>query len=417
VKQLLGPGSFRRLFIGQGISALGDWMVTVALMALVLRLSGSSTAVGGVLVLRLVPAALAGPLAARAAHRWDRRRTMLLMDLARAGIVSAIPFIRGLWWVYLWAFMLEVASLVFLPARDASIPDLVDQSDLPVANGLILGSSYGTIPLGAGAFASVAALAPHHGGFLGGHPFAIVFWFDALTFLASFWLLQPLRELGRAQPAQAGDAIPESHGLSAAFRIPIVRSVMPATLTVALGIGALFSLGVVFVREVVNASDTTFGVMIALFGVGAALGLAALRVAPDDGLTQVRWGVGAQGLVVAVMSAAASVPGALIGAVFFGGATAFALSAGMGLLQTALDGEERVLAFAAFHVVIRGGLSAAALGAGVAADLLGNVRWPLLGTVEPARLVLICSGLVVLGGASLVRERQEVAGNVGFHHH
>src|SRR5204862_5690890 len=129
VKTLLGRRAFRDLFVGQAVSALGDWMVTVALMALVLKLTRSSTAVGGVLVLRLVPAAIAGPLAARAAARWDRRRTMLTMDLVRAGMVAAIPFVYALWWVYMWAFLLEVMGLIFLPARDSSIPDLAGEEE------------------------------------------------------------------------------------------------------------------------------------------------------------------------------------------------------------------------------------------------------------------------------------------------
>src|SRR5207237_775868 len=103
--------------------ALGDWMGTIALMVLVSQETGSSTAVGGILVLRLIPAAVAGPLAARLAQRWDRRRTMLTMDLVRAGIVAVVPLVSALWWAYLWAFMLELASLAFLPARDASIPE------------------------------------------------------------------------------------------------------------------------------------------------------------------------------------------------------------------------------------------------------------------------------------------------------
>src|SRR5262249_527896 len=146
------------LLVGQTVSGLGDWMGTVAFMALALKLTGSPTAVGGVLVLRLVPAALGGPLAARAVKHWDRRRTMLAMDAFRAGVIAAVPLIRAIWWVYAGAFLIEVASLVFLPARDSSIPDLVDADDLPLANGLVLGSSFGTIPLGAGAFAAVAAL-------------------------------------------------------------------------------------------------------------------------------------------------------------------------------------------------------------------------------------------------------------------
>src|ERR1700704_313625 len=122
---LVRRDGFRDLLIGQGVSSLGDWMGTVALMALVLQLTNSPAAVGGILTLRLLPAAVGGPPGPRAAGRWDRRRTMLTMDLTRAAMVFAIPFVRALWWIYLWGFLIEVASIVFLPARDASIPDLV----------------------------------------------------------------------------------------------------------------------------------------------------------------------------------------------------------------------------------------------------------------------------------------------------
>jgi hypothetical protein len=70
--ELLRLPAFRRLLIGQTISSLGDWMGTLALMYFVLELSGSATAVGGVLVLRLLPSALGAPLAARVVTRWRR---------------------------------------------------------------------------------------------------------------------------------------------------------------------------------------------------------------------------------------------------------------------------------------------------------------------------------------------------------
>src|SRR5207248_1062921 len=112
---LIRHSGFRRLLVGQGISGIGDWMGTVALMALVLDLSGSSTAVAVILVLRL-------------------------------------------------------------------------------ANGLVLGSSYGTIPLGAGLFGLVSALfggqAARSQGAL-----ALVFFVDALTFVASFVMIWPITEL------------------------------------------------------------------------------------------------------------------------------------------------------------------------------------------------------------------------------
>jgi hypothetical protein len=83
----------------------------------------------------------------------------------------------------------------------------------------------------------------------------------------------------------------------------------------------------------------------------------------------------------------------------FGGFTAACLASAMSLLQESLGGEERVLAFAAFHVVIRVGLSLAAIGAGVAADRLAGVRWPVIGTLPPARVVLMFSGLLVVASA------------------
>jgi MFS family permease len=392
---------YRDLLIGQGVSALGDWMGTVALMALVLELTNSPIAVGGILTLRLLPAAIGGPLAARAATRWDRRKTMLAMDATRAGMIALVPLVRGLWWVYLWGFLVEVASIVFLPARDASIPDLVDDDDeLPLANGLILGTSYGSIPVGAGLFAAVAALPIE----IGGRPFALVFFIDALTFLVSFFCVARLTQLG--QTAAAVDGEPGGRFLDA-LRIPLVRAVTPAAFAVSLGLGALFSLGIVFVHDVLHASDAEFGVLIALFGVGAAIGLVVLQRMPHgDLLARTRYGVAYIGAVIAAFSIASSLWLAWFGAAAFGAGAAYSLSAGMGAIQSRLDGRQRVLAFAVFHVVLRVGLGLSAIGAGVAGDLIATVRWPVIGTLQSSRVVLLCAGLFVFLSSFMVRVPQ-----------
>jgi MFS family permease len=402
VATLIRRRGFRDLLIGQGISGLGDWMGTIAFMALAHELTGSPTAVGGILTLRLLPAAIGGPLAARAVGHWDRRRTMLAMDALRVGIIAVVPLVRGIWWIYLWAVFLEMASIVFLPARDASIPDLVDAEDLAVANSLVLGSSYGTIPLGAGAFAAVAAL-PFAEVF--DRPLALVFWIDALTFVVSFLFISRLTMLGHDGTTTTSEDPPR---FRQAFRVPFVRAVMPATVAVALGLGALFSIGIVFVQDVLGASDTEFGVLIALFGVGAAAGLGVLQLRRGhDLIVDTRLGVAAIGAIVAVFSLVGNVWFAFGGATAFGAAAAFTLASGMGAIQSHLDGTQRILAFAAFHVVIRLGLGLAAIGAGLAGDLLTDVRWPLVGELEPARMVLLSSGLLVLVVASFVRVRDE----------
>ena len=399
---------YRDLLLGQAVSAFGDWMGTVALMALVLDLTGSATAVGGILVLRLLPAGFAGPVAAGVAERWDRRRIMLACDLLRAGLVAVIPFVRAAWWVFLWAFVLEGASLVFLPARDASIPDLVDEEDLPTANGLILASSYGNLPLGAGAFALLSLVRAGQGGFLAEHPNALAFWVDALTFLVSFLLIRRLTVLGPAgrKPAR-GPQEERADGLRDALRLPVVRAVLPPAGVATLGIGALFSLGVVFVRQVLHASAGEFGALVALFGLGGVLGWAGLQRYSHGSptLATVKVAIAAMGAVLAGMSLVSNVGLAYVAAVPFGAAGASALVGSVTYLQETLAGERRVLGLAAFHAVLRIGMSVAAIGGALLAQTLEPVRLPWADRVQPPALVLFGAGLAMVAGAALLPAR------------
>jgi MFS family permease len=416
MRSLLAHRGFRLLLVGQGVSAFGDWMGTIAFMALSLAITGSAVAVGVVLVLRLLPAMVAGPLTTRLVHRFDRRRTMMAMDLFRAVVAGVVPLVSAIWWVYVCALLLELGSVAFLPARDSAIPDLVADEHLPLANGLVLASSYGTIPFGAAAFAaaSVPFAGPHglsHGGV------APVFWIDAFTFVVSFLCIRSLRQLGRpvaaaaptapAQPTvpvQGTPSVPTG-SFFAAFRIPIVRVVAPLAFAVSCGLGALFSLGILFVRDVLHASNASFSFLVALFGVGAAAGLLWLRVIGDRGMAFVRMCIVGQGTVIAVMSLMSNLWLTYVGAVLFAFFTAASLATAMGVLQEALEGEARVQAFAVFHVLIRVGLALAAVGAALAADLVGAVTWPVVGHLPPVRLVLGCSGAAVAVLAVTLRAR------------
>lgn len=396
LRSLFAHAEFRKLLGGQVTSGIGDWMATVALMALVLQISGSSTAVGAILVLRLAPAAITGPVAPRLVNRWDKRRAMLSMDAARVIIVALIPLVFALWWVYLWAFLLEVAGLLFLPARDAIIPDLVGEEHLPVANGLILACSYGTMPIGAGAFALISSLLGHRSGVATWIVFAV----DAATFVVSFVMIRQLRGDSRERAQEQSDEA--SPSLREAWRLQQVRAIALPTTAVALGLGALFSLGIVFVRKVLDASSAEFSLLIALFGVGAAAGLVILRAFRGRGPRLVRIAVLAQGITVTGMALSPSIGWAFLGALCFGGATAIAMTGTMSELQRQLDDQQRVMAFTVFHVLIRAGLATAAILAGLATDLLGHrVTWPVV--VAPARLVFVVSGIIVLLGAAFTR--------------
>lgn len=402
---LPGGPHFRDLLIGQAVSSFGDWMGTIALMALVLQLSGSPTAVGGVLVLRLAPSAVATPIAAGIADRYDRRRIMLAMDLLRMVLIALIPFLQALWWVYLLAFLTEIGNLVFLPARDASVPDLVDAEELNDANGLVLLSSYGSIPLGAAAFAGLHLPYFTQGGFFAEHPFAIAFWVDALTYLVSFAMIWRIRELGPS--SEEGDEGPSLiAGVKAAFTLPTVRALMPALVSVVFGIGALFSLGIVFVREVLGASSVEFGFLVAFFGIGAAAGVAYLHTQVNEpGIVLLRVGVAGMGIVLAAMSVISVLWVSYLGAACFGAFASIAFVSGMSFLQTNLSGRKRLLGFAAFHAILRLGMSLGAIGAGFAGERIGPIRLPLLHALKPSAQVLFFAGLLTVLGAVVMYKR------------
>lgn len=69
------------------MSLFGDWFNTIALYALILELTGSEFALGAVFITKMLPWALASPLAGILVDRFDRRKVMIISDLLRAVVV------------------------------------------------------------------------------------------------------------------------------------------------------------------------------------------------------------------------------------------------------------------------------------------------------------------------------------------
>src|SRR6266576_2551880 len=86
------PG-FWRLLVGQAVSGIGDWVATLAFIALAFDLTQNQTAVAVVLVLRLVPPIFAAPVGGLLADRLDRRLLMVTCDLSRAVLIVLVPFL------------------------------------------------------------------------------------------------------------------------------------------------------------------------------------------------------------------------------------------------------------------------------------------------------------------------------------
>src|SRR6185437_11347469 len=108
--------------------------------------------------------------------------------------------------LYTIAFVHECISLFFLPARDASVPLLVRRENLEEANGLVLATSYGTLPIAAALFSAQAVAAGHIpdslplASFYADHPTTFAFFFDAASFVFSAWMIARLPLMPRARP-------------------------------------------------------------------------------------------------------------------------------------------------------------------------------------------------------------------------
>src|SRR5215203_4318000 len=136
---LLRNARFLRLWIGQGTSFVGDAVSIIALVVLVVEITGSASAVGGALVARLLPT-IASPLAGVLADRFDRRIVLVGSDLARAVLVLGLVFARDLATIYVLVFLMGLARTVFNPTVRAAFPSVVGGGDLSRANALISGT-------------------------------------------------------------------------------------------------------------------------------------------------------------------------------------------------------------------------------------------------------------------------------------
>ncbi len=134
---LLRNGRFRKLWLSQFVSGIGDWLVVGLLIPLVTTLTGGSAfAVAGIMIVKILPALLLSSVVGVLVDRFDRRRVMITCDVVRAVLTLGLLFTSSLTVIYMIVFTMEVASLFFTPAKNALIPHLVEEEEIAVANGL-----------------------------------------------------------------------------------------------------------------------------------------------------------------------------------------------------------------------------------------------------------------------------------------
>ncbi len=400
----LAARGFRRLFIGQSVSSLGDWVATLAFIAAAFALThGNQAAVAVVLVLRLVPPIFAAPVGGVVADRLYRRTIMVTCDLSRAALIAVVPFV-GIGLLYAIAFAHECISLFFLPARDASVPLLAPGGALEEANGLILASSYGSIPLAAALFGLLRLGASHipswvpFGHLFRSHPTSFAFFFDSASFVFSAAMISRLqlrRERSRGDLQLFRDL---AEGIRYILDHPGLRSLAYGLVVSMFGGGVLFAVGIGYIHETLGASDAAFGWLSALWGLGMGFGLLTVRRLVKRGRTHAFvMAVTLCGSVLLFMALVPILWLAFIAAVVFGIAFSVAIIVALTLTQEVTQDRIRGRVMGGVQMLFRVGLGLGALGIGALAHSVSSVH--LIRTLDGNQVGLFVGGGLILLGA------------------
>jgi MFS family permease len=292
---------FRNLWLGQVISQMGDYFAFLAMMVIVSGFSPEqedmTLAVSGMMISLTLPRLLFGVLAGVFVDRWDRRRTMIVSDVLRAGLILAmIPVFmaQNLPLMYALAFLMSSLGTLFNPAKSALIPRLVPKEQLLAANSLSQTSQMlATLAGPALAGASFQLAGP------GNQWFA--FLIDSVSFLVSavaIWRIV----VPAAPPAEEAAPRATSPNPGAAARqvwremlvglraVALNRAIAVTTLVLGvalLGVGAINVLWVVFLRQRFGYDTTELAWRVSIQDIAVGVGMIAASIAVGNYLSHV----------------------------------------------------------------------------------------------------------------------------------
>ncbi|MEV4637877.1 dTMP kinase [Actinoplanes sp. NPDC049548] len=419
------------------VASFGDWIgiLATALFASQ-QVSGSvaqGSAFSSTIAIRLLPALVLGPIAGVMADRFDRRYTMVICDILRFFVYGSIPVVAlvsdsgafTVTWTVIATFIGETITLMWIPAKEAAVPNLIPKGRLEASNQLSLITTYGVTPILAALV--LAALDGVVRGPIGGlptwaSPVQIALYINAFSRAATAAVVFfGIKEISAGRRERQQKNAEQSmfrqfvEGWKYIGSTPFVRGLV-------LGIfGAFAGAGIVvgtarFFTASLGAGDAAFYLLFATLFIGLAIGI-GLGPAIVKELSRRRWfGVSlvlASG-AVAFLSVAFHLSMALFGALFVGAGAGMAFLAGVTLLGGQVGDEVRGRVFAVVQIGARLVLLLAISLAGVLVGL-GSSRTIRVGDVavdiSSTRVLLLVAGVIgVWTGTSAFRQMDDKQG-------
>lgn len=418
---------FMALWVGQGISSMGDWFIVGVLLSQVNRLAG----IGGLALMmtaRFLPAFLFGLVAGVVVDHLERKTLMILCEISRCILVVALAFANSLAMICVLVFAIECFTLLFGPAKDSCIPDLVKQDEIMTANSMMSTSTYltmaigtliATVILGLAAliykFPLVSYVVKDQASF----QYKFAFILDALTFLVSamliFTIAFPKKKPDAGRTLSARSVFADlKEGLGFMRTDPLTRGILGMMIVGFIGGGSLYILGAPFAEQVLQVRDAKFTLLLSGLMIGVVVGAAltpwvSKRLPISSWFTRAVIGFGAAMVAFSFMTfyflslAVISIGGILLG---------YLLVSSYTLLHEHLAADIRGRVFAAMQTIMRTCLLASmGIFALIALLFQQLIPWkvadPVYKTLDlgfyqvkfyPAMLALIVGGIVVIVG-------------------
>lgn len=280
--------NFRLLWIGEGISLLGDQFYLIALPWLVLSLTGNALAVGTVLATAGIPRALFMLVGGALTDRFTPRKVMITSNLARmalTGLLAGLVLTNliQLWMLYALALCFGLADAFFFPAQISIVPQLVDKDQLQAGNAMIQGTAHLSLFLGpvlAGALISWLDNGATHSTSGIAQAFAL----DSLSFIVSVMMLSLMRIENanvHTEKSEGGVIASIREGLLYVWNDATLKIVFPITMGLNILINGPFAVGIpVVARTRFPEGAAAFGLIMSIFGGGALLGTVLAGMLP-----------------------------------------------------------------------------------------------------------------------------------------
>jgi MFS transporter, NRE family, putaive nickel resistance protein len=267
--QPLNDSLFRRLYLSQTISLLGDAFTWVGIALLAYQFGGQHSAaiLSTALTLRVTAFILFGPYAGVLADRIDRKKIMYITHFVRMAIVASLPFVTSEWQIYALIFFLNIFNAFFTPAYKAAIPQAIKDEKI-YSSGIALSNATEQLlgVLGPGLAGAIAA-------WLGAKE---IFFVDAASFIIAAVFILTLPSLTVMYTAKKEVAQPRIwtdilKGTKFLFVNKAVRFSLLIELVSAIAGAQILVNTVGYIKGQLHLTDKHYGYVMASFGVGAAI--------------------------------------------------------------------------------------------------------------------------------------------------